>query len=304
MVNTSIKRPYFHSISTEEDYPPETRWYNLWHDSNPLSGSCFPLVAHSPRCGVLHRYLWSSGGSRAPIKDRISRREKAVWSAVLIFFAVLELRTIHYDGIEHDAVVNHDRCVQLDSFQKIADGIKKELDNTGQILDIEKQGRSPSISSTDKKALITKWGQVSKLQTKAVDGAVATPENPPQIQQGKRSVDAEALGLALKSGESSAATVINDSTNEAGNFANQLVVGLHFGGWQAGGNNIKIGDPGFFPDSLTVEVSANPASAEDHSIAEAKALITALKKQGVEATLRFTTLQFPPNFMRIKVAGQ
>ncbi len=238
------------------------------------------------------------------IKDRISRREKAVWSAVLIFFAVLELRTIHYDGIEHDAVVNHDRCVQLDSFQKIADGIKKELDNTGQILDIEKQGRSPSISSTDKKALITKWGQVSKLQTKAVDGAVATPENPPQIQQGKRSVDAEALGLALKSGESSAATVINDSTNEAGNFANQLVVGLHFGGWQAGGNNIKIGDPGFFPDSLTVEVSANPASAEDHSIAEAKALITALKKQGVEATLRFTTLQFPPNFMRIKVAGQ
>jgi hypothetical protein len=46
-----------------------------------------------------------------------------------------------------------------------------------------------------------------------------------------------------------------------------------------GGNNIKIGDPAFFPDSLTVEVSSVAASPEDHSVAEAKSLVTALKKQ-------------------------
>lgn len=74
--------------------------------------------------------------------------------------------------------------------------------------------------------------------------------------------------------------------------------------WEVGGDNIKIGDPQFFPDSLTIEVSATAASPEDHSREEAQNLLAALKKQGVTATLRFTTLAFPPNFMRIKIAGQ
>jgi hypothetical protein len=72
----------------------------------------------------------------------------------------------------------------------------------------------------------------------------------------------------------------------------------------AGGNNIKIGDPAFFPDSLTVEVSTKPTSTDDHSIAEAKALVSALARQRVTAILRYTDQAFPPNFMRIKVAGQ
>lgn len=238
------------------------------------------------------------------IRERIGRGEKALWTFLLLLFAVLELRTIHYDAVEREDSDRHDRCVQLRSFQAIADGIKQELSNTTQILELEKQGRAPSISPEQEKSLIRKWGQLSQLHTKAVEGAVASPEHPPQIQQGKRTINAEALGAAIKTQEPAAATVINDGTNEAGNFANQLVIGLRFGGWQAGGDNIKIGDPAFFPDSLTVEVSATPASPADHSVEEAKALIAALKKQGVEATLRFTNLAFPPNFMRIKVAGQ
>jgi hypothetical protein len=108
----------------------------------------------------------------------------------------------------------------------------------------------------------------------------------------------------LRSQGPSAATIINDGTNEAGNFAKQLEIGLHMAGWQVGGDNIKMGDPEFFPDSLTVEISSVPASSEDHSVDEAKNLVAALKNQGVAATQRFTTLKFPPNFMRIKVAGQ
>jgi hypothetical protein len=82
------------------------------------------------------------------------------------------------------------------------------------------------------------------------------------------------------------------------------VEGLRFGGWQAGGDNIKIGDPAFFPDSLTIEISAVPVSSEDHSIEEANALKNALKSLGTDATIRYTTLAFPPNFMRVKVAGR
>jgi len=236
--------------------------------------------------------------------EKIGRREKAIWTIVMFALLWLELRTLYLDRDDHDAEQVYVRCAELQSFQKIADGIKQELDNTSQILEIERQGRSPHLSPEEERNLIKKWGQVSRLQTKAVEGAVATSEHPSQIQQGRRTINAEALGAALKSEPTAAATVINDGTNEAGNFANQLVIGLGFGGWQAGGDNIKMGDPAFFPDSLTVEVSSNPASPGDRSSEAAKALVAALKRQGVEVSLRYTTLAFPPNFMRIKVAGQ
>jgi hypothetical protein len=220
--------------------------------------------------------------------------EKLVWIAVVGALLVLELKSITKDHADQTA-----------TFQGIANGIKKTSDTGDQIIAIlEKQSRSQASPQEHQEALVKAWGKASELDTKAVQGATATAQQPSQIQQGKRFVSAEALGLALKDQEHSAATVINDGTNEAGNFASQLEIGLQDAGWQVGGNNIKIGDPQFFPDSLTVEVSKNPASPEDHSVDEAKNLIEALKKQGVMATLRFTTLAFPPNFMRIKVAGQ
>ena len=71
-----------------------------------------------------------------------------------------------------------------------------------------------------------------------------------------------------------------------------------------GGDNVNMGDPDFFADGLTVEVSSVPASTEDHSLQEAKKFLAVLDKQHVGATMRFTDLRFPPNFMRIKVAGR
>ena len=205
--------------------------------------------------------------------------EKAAWIIMLGAFVVLEFNAIgrnDADNLQARKEVN-------EKLGTIKDGIER---------------------STSQLAVIS-WGIASIANTQAHQSAVATPKYPKEHQvSGKRSLSAEELGIELKRTERSSATVINDGTNEAGNFANQLVIGLRFGGWIAGGNNIKMGDPEFFPDSLTVEVSANPASPEDHSTAEAKVLIAALKKQGLVATLRFTTLAFPPNFMRIKVAGQ
>jgi hypothetical protein len=121
----------------------------------------------------------------------------------------------------------------------------------------------------------------------------------------RRAINAEDLAKAIKaSGVIGTATVINDGTVGAGAFAKQLEIGMRMGGWTVGGDNVKMGDPEFFPDALTVEISSNVASADDKSTEEAKVLIAELKKLNINAVLRFTDLTFPPNFMRIKVAGQ
>ncbi len=147
------------------------------------------------------------------------------------------------------------------------------------------------------------WGKISSAPPEKVRPKSATPTIPTLLQ--RRSINAEDLAKTVRqSGVVATATVINDGTVEAGAFAKQLEIGLRMAGWTVGGDNAKIGDPDFFPDSLTLEVSANPVSSEDHSLAEADDLATVLRGQGVAATVRLTTLAFPPNFMRIKVSGQ
>lgn len=227
--------------------------------------------------------------------------EKIAWIVVLVFFAILEVGAIHKSNKENAAHI-----------KKIVRGINSEIDIGKQNLAISNsllatvQTLSRQLpTATNRKAIINAWGAISQLNSKAVQGAVPTLSNPPSLQKGRRVISAESLGLLLKSeGVISSATIINDGTVEAGNFAQQLGIGLQMAGWQVGGDNIKMGDPQFFPDSLTLEVSASPASASDNSIREAKSLQKALEKQGIDATLRLTELQFPPNFMRIKVSGQ
>jgi hypothetical protein len=132
------------------------------------------------------------------LNEHLGEREKAVWTSVLVILAMLELRTIHYDGIEHDAIENRDRCIQLNSFQQIGNGIKQELDNTTQLLELEKQSRVPNLTREEQAVLIKKWGQVSKFQSKAIDGAIATPDHPREIQPERRPVNAEDLGKILR----------------------------------------------------------------------------------------------------------
>jgi hypothetical protein len=244
--------------------------------------------------------LLGLGAAIMSIQEHMRLREKLIWITALCALLVIELRAITKDRIEQNR-----------TFQGIADGIKTEsaksdLMLAGQatvLLNLQNL-RDVKPTAANKQTLASAWGKVSQFKTKAVDGAVATSSQPGQIEHGKRYLSAESLGKALKNRAPSTATIINDGTVEAGSFSKQLEIGLKMAGWQVGGDNVKMGDPDFFPDGLTVEVSSSPVSTEDHSNKEAKAIIKELQAQGITATLRFTTLAFPANFMRIKVAGQ
>jgi hypothetical protein len=231
------------------------------------------------------------GAAIMSLQEGIGRREKVVWVVLLAVLLMVEMRSISKDRDEHNA-----------EFGRIAGGITTLIDKSDQLIQLQISSRSPQ--APNKEALVKEWGNASLFNIPAVKGALPTTTEPPQIQRGPRHISAEQLGSYLRGEEAASATIINDGTVEAGSFAKQLQIGLMMAGWTVGGDNVKIGDPDFFPDSLTIEVSADPASPDDNSASEAKSLIDALSKQGIEATLRYTTLAFPPNFMRIKVAGR
>ncbi len=210
------------------------------------------------------------------LRPKMKFPEKIAWIIILTVFAVFEFHAI--DSSDADNINQRkDLNTKLESIKT----------------DLETETRQLNVVSE---------GSAAMAQNSHPQSSTHPVQLPPS--SGKRFVSAEKLGLDLKSKEISSASMFNDGTNEAGNFANQLVIGLRDAGWVAGGNNIKIGDPAFFPDSLTIEVSAHPESSEDHSTSEAKSLVSALARQGVKATLRFTEQAFPSDFMRIKVAGQ
>jgi hypothetical protein len=260
--------------------------FNEWWDTSPYPAIGLVLIGFALTIWA-HYGHFSPGksiGALAAVAGVMSLRpkmkfpEKVAWVIILTALVVFEFHAIDTadnDNLEARKEVN----TKLEGIQAAIALDTKELNVVSQGIAAMAQNSHPQVAQR--------------------------PQTKPQPPIGKRFVSAEKLGLDLLQGkETSSATVINDGTNEAGNFANQLVIGLRDANWVAGGNNIKIGDPAFFPDSLTVEVSSRPASADDHSIAEAKSLVSALAKQGVTATLRFTDQAFPANFMRIKVAGQ
>jgi hypothetical protein len=147
------------------------------------------------------------------------------------------------------------------------------------------------------------WGKASVIQPPLKPPKYLPSAEVPKERE-SRQIDAEDLGKELHKYELGSATIINDGTTEAGSFAKQLEVGLRMAGWAVGGDNVKIGDPEFFPDSLTLEVSFTAASPDDHSIQIAKRLSALLEKRHVPARVRYTDLKFPADFIRIKVAGR
>jgi hypothetical protein len=258
---------------------------NRWWDDSPYPAIGFVLIGSAIVVWAYfcHPSPGKAIGALATVAGIMSLRpqmlfpEKSAWILILIFLSVLEFRAIG-ENDKNNIREKADLNTKLE-------GIKGDLQRTLQGLNVVSIGISSMAQNSH-----------PQVQTEH--------RTQPQPANGKRFVSAEKLALDLRSKEPSSATVINDGTNEAGNFANQLVIGLRGANWVVGGNNIKVGDPAFFPDSLTVEVSSVAASPEDHSVAEAKSLVTALKKQGIAATLRYTEQAFPSNFMRIKVAGQ
>jgi hypothetical protein len=219
------------------------------------------------------------------VRPRMHFTEKIVWLLFLTALATLEIRVITQSDQEN----TQDKVWLAGKLKTIQDSFHAARDGKEQLDSVPAGTGSPNVA----------WGccntapyRYSKL-----------PEEQP-TQTGKRFVDEEKLGLALADKETSSATVINDGTNEAGNLANQIVIGLWVGKCVAEGNFIKTGAPSYFPDPLTLEVSSVRTSAEDHSVEEAKALKAALTEQGVVAVLQYTQQAFPPNFMRVKIAGQ
>lgn len=145
------------------------------------------------------------------------------------------------------------------------------------------------------------FGQKSESKTKNLRANMEAKSTTSEISIGWV-IDVKRLGLALKESEPSSAAIISDTTSAARDFAKHLATGLRMGGWIVGGDNFA--DREFFSDLLAIEISSNPASADDHSFQEAKSLLDILKtKFNVEGTLYQVDLKFPPNFMRIKVAG-
>jgi hypothetical protein len=217
-----------------------------------------------------------------------TRLAKWCWRGGLILFGlIVSLVTWKQQGLSRASAKadrDADRSAYMEQFSKLRTAL-------------EALSRTPG--ATGNQTIAEAWGKVSIAEPPA-----RPPSRVPSRQTETRRISAEDLGKELRGSLPASATVINDATVEAGTFAKQIEIGLRMGGWAVGGDNIKAGDPEFFPDALTVEVSSVPAAADDHSTQAAKNLIAALHKQNVEATLRFTELRFPPNFMRIKVAGR
>ena len=221
--------------------------------------------------------------------------KKWCWRCGLILFGIL-VSSITW---EQQAMSRTSAKADRDSDRTFYTGRFSEILKSVEALSTEPK-TPPTI--TRKKQLADLWGKVTVAEPPTKGRS--EPPKPVHRQITNRHVDPEQLGKALRGSELASATVINDGTVEGGAFAKQLQVGLQMAGWQVGGNNVKIGDPDFFPDGLTIEVSAVPLGPDDHSIQEAKAVKAALEKQNIDAALRFTDLHFPPNFMRVKVAGR
>lgn len=299
--------------TAEEDYPldskgvpvkastsmgsePDTRSKieRFWDDSKPVAWAVVIIAMstaiwawHQPITGLSIGLLALMAGI-VSLRPRMHFAEKIAWVLVLTAFAAFEVVAIK----NSDAASTTDKKALVISLT----AIQKKLDKTLSQLNVVHDGIA-EMASNKPYLPPTRPALRPKPPEKTKPGSN-------EHLLGKRFVDAEKLGLSLSNTEPSSASVWNDGTNEAGNFANQLVVGLRDGKWVAGGNNLKMGDPQFFPDHLTLEISSLKASPEDHSIEEAKILQKALAQQGVSAVIRYTQQAFPANFMRVKVSGQ
>ena len=268
-----------------DDNPPFALWLVFL-----LSG--FAVWAHHHSIPGVSIGLLALMAGIVSLRPRMHFAEKVAWVLLFAVFTAFEVLVLTKTDIAATAE-KKELTGKLES-------IKSSIDTTLSQINVIKDGVAVMLSNSHS----TTTTIPNKTHHAPPVPKMHEPSQEPQTA-GRRFVDAEKLGLYLKSAPpASSASVINDGTNEAGNLANQIVIGLIAGNWVAGGNNIKMGDPAFFPDPLTIEVSNARASANDYSPEEAKTLQGALKNQGVVAKIEYTQQAFPANFMRIKVAGR
>ena len=209
----------------------------------------------------------------------------------LATLVIMHVESLHTQAVEKRNQEQQDIIVTLEKRnQEQQDYIITLLENV-------------SRSGVTREDLINLWGKMPAARSYVTSMSGGAVSGGSSLMKGvhKRIIDVEKLGYALRESHSSAAVIINDGTNESRDFTKQLEIGLRKGRWQVNGDNFA--DPEFFSNSLTIEVSSSPASADDHSSQEAKILLETLKTEfHIEGVLRPIDLKFPPNFMRIKVA--
>jgi hypothetical protein len=88
-----------------------------WWQSHPPVGTFIGILGG---LGVIVPWLFR------PL-EKMGRREKAIWTSLMLLFVWLEIRTLYLDRDEHDAEQTHELCVQRKSFENIADGISTAI---------------------------------------------------------------------------------------------------------------------------------------------------------------------------------
>src|ERR1035438_1027375 len=61
------------------------------------------------------------------VRERVGRREKAVWTLVLAALLFLEIRSINLEDIKHDREQAFARCEELRSFKIIANTLSQSI---------------------------------------------------------------------------------------------------------------------------------------------------------------------------------
>lgn len=83
-----------------------------------------------PPVGVFIALLAVVGVLVPWFRGEATKREKAFWTFLMFLFVGLEIRTIYMDRTQHDREQSLARCEQLESFEKIADGIDNAMSDS------------------------------------------------------------------------------------------------------------------------------------------------------------------------------
>ena len=118
-----------------------------WWELHPPVGTFIGILAG---LGVIVPWLLR------PLEG-MKRTEKAIWTLVMFALVGLELRTLYLDRDEHDAEQAQARCQQLESFQKIADGIDRAISD-GNAQYSATMGRMEGILMQQDKTLMQTMG--------------------------------------------------------------------------------------------------------------------------------------------------
>jgi hypothetical protein len=106
------------------------------------------VLAWHPPVGVFIAILALVGVAVPWLKEKVSKREKALWTAVMFALVLLEIRSIYKDQAEHDKQQADARAEQLKSFKEIAKGIDIAITNSQKEFNATMQRTNQVLNST------------------------------------------------------------------------------------------------------------------------------------------------------------